>query len=353
MAEMKKKGRCWKGYKPKPGAKPYSKGSCIPEEKKMRKVNPWAVCTASTGREDKAKYERCVKAVKKESYNPVEDAEAADFGGKPLVSNPIRPKGDNLVRMKKKGKIKEGAKEDYKKADSDKRAQATFNRVMPHETGSELDKAINKHSFAKGYAMSARETAKKKKVNEGPDPRSKLGKIQHDDATAWIRRKNAEDAEKVGGYTKLRKIRNDQQKAKANNTQGQNKVEEATDEDRMRAAMEDDARVRKLKGKKPTPKALRRIPGTDKYVKEGAKEDYKKSDSDERAHDTFDRAEPFERRPYTHNSANTADKHDFARDRGESSRQPKKIRGRKETEREQNARRKYLKSTIKIRRRDR
>lgn len=29
---MKKKpNRCWKGYKPKPGAKPYSKGSCIKE----------------------------------------------------------------------------------------------------------------------------------------------------------------------------------------------------------------------------------------------------------------------------------------------------------------------------------
>lgn len=23
-----KKGRCWKGYKPVPGKKPYSKGSC-------------------------------------------------------------------------------------------------------------------------------------------------------------------------------------------------------------------------------------------------------------------------------------------------------------------------------------
>jgi hypothetical protein len=27
----KKKGRCWKGYKPTPGKKPYSKGSCIKE----------------------------------------------------------------------------------------------------------------------------------------------------------------------------------------------------------------------------------------------------------------------------------------------------------------------------------
>ena len=26
--------------------------------------NPWAICTASVGREDKAKYERCIKSVK-------------------------------------------------------------------------------------------------------------------------------------------------------------------------------------------------------------------------------------------------------------------------------------------------
>jgi hypothetical protein len=28
-------------------------------------VNPWAVCTSSVGREDKNKYEKCVKGVKK------------------------------------------------------------------------------------------------------------------------------------------------------------------------------------------------------------------------------------------------------------------------------------------------
>jgi hypothetical protein len=30
-AKQKKKGRCWKGYKPTPGKEPYSKGSCMPE----------------------------------------------------------------------------------------------------------------------------------------------------------------------------------------------------------------------------------------------------------------------------------------------------------------------------------
>lgn len=37
------------------------------------KYNPWAVCTAAVGREDKSKYEKCVKGVKKQ-----EDAEESD-----------------------------------------------------------------------------------------------------------------------------------------------------------------------------------------------------------------------------------------------------------------------------------
>ena len=35
-------------------------------KKKGKKVNPWAVCTKSVGREDEEKYEKCVKDVKKE-----------------------------------------------------------------------------------------------------------------------------------------------------------------------------------------------------------------------------------------------------------------------------------------------
>jgi len=31
--------------------------------------NPWAICTASVGREDKEKYEKCVKSVKKQNKN--------------------------------------------------------------------------------------------------------------------------------------------------------------------------------------------------------------------------------------------------------------------------------------------
>lgn len=35
-------------------------------EKKKKENNPWAICTASVGREDKEKYEKCVMSVKGE-----------------------------------------------------------------------------------------------------------------------------------------------------------------------------------------------------------------------------------------------------------------------------------------------
>jgi hypothetical protein len=39
------------------------------EKGKKWKYNPWAVCSSSVGREDKEKYERCVKKVKRQKGN--------------------------------------------------------------------------------------------------------------------------------------------------------------------------------------------------------------------------------------------------------------------------------------------
>jgi hypothetical protein len=33
--------RCWDGYKPKPGKKPYSPGSCVKEEEQIEEVAAW------------------------------------------------------------------------------------------------------------------------------------------------------------------------------------------------------------------------------------------------------------------------------------------------------------------------
>ena len=45
-----------------------------PEKRKSREdleeeKNPWAICTDSVGREDKEKYEKCVKSVKKQNQD--------------------------------------------------------------------------------------------------------------------------------------------------------------------------------------------------------------------------------------------------------------------------------------------
>lgn len=41
------------------------------KKKKHWRYNPWAVCTESTGREDKDKYERCVHHLKKQQSSVV------------------------------------------------------------------------------------------------------------------------------------------------------------------------------------------------------------------------------------------------------------------------------------------
>lgn len=35
LTRLNEKSRCWKGYKPTPGKKPFSKGSCVKEAKKL------------------------------------------------------------------------------------------------------------------------------------------------------------------------------------------------------------------------------------------------------------------------------------------------------------------------------
>jgi len=51
----------------KPASDKWSKKQeiVLEEEDEEEKNNPWAICTAQVGREDKEKYERCVKSVKK------------------------------------------------------------------------------------------------------------------------------------------------------------------------------------------------------------------------------------------------------------------------------------------------
>jgi len=60
----------------------------VPDKKK----NPYAICTASVGRKDMNKYERCVKSVKKESI-----AVIAEACWKGWVQKGLKKKGNRMV----------------------------------------------------------------------------------------------------------------------------------------------------------------------------------------------------------------------------------------------------------------
>jgi hypothetical protein len=70
-AGLKNQQRCWVNPRTGEVITKNSQFEEIREREKLKKIvneeknNPWAICTAQVGREDKEKYERCVKSVKK------------------------------------------------------------------------------------------------------------------------------------------------------------------------------------------------------------------------------------------------------------------------------------------------
>lgn len=68
-----------------------------PLEEETTKNNPWAICTSSVGREDKAKYEACVKDVKKEKGID-ENVQEADMEEEGLTE--IEQAVDDMVKEK-------------------------------------------------------------------------------------------------------------------------------------------------------------------------------------------------------------------------------------------------------------
>jgi len=84
-----------------------------------RENNPWAICTAQVGREDKAKYERCVKKVKLENYSQ-DKKDAME-----LHASENRPTGEDL--------------EDHPRAKKDRaRAKAGIRRLRRKENSSRI-----------------------------------------------------------------------------------------------------------------------------------------------------------------------------------------------------------------------
>jgi len=113
--KKKKKGR---GYMDYNLAK--AEGEILERKKKKKKaklkkkVNPWAVCTTSVGREDADKYERCVKDVKKQNNIKKESLKESKVTKNPDVDRDL---GD----LQEKNTIKDHYS---------KRAERLFDRLM-------------------------------------------------------------------------------------------------------------------------------------------------------------------------------------------------------------------------------
>lgn len=65
------------------------------------KVNPWAVCTASTGRSDKTKYERCVMDVKKKE-GMHEEVEVTKYKNKLIIKKSVDNMSTEKIAITKK-----------------------------------------------------------------------------------------------------------------------------------------------------------------------------------------------------------------------------------------------------------
>ena len=119
-------------------------------KKKKKKYNPWAVCTASVGRENKKKYEDCVMGVKKklkEGKNPYEYLIESKM--EEIVENNLSPKmtkgeilsiiAEKKMRMKKPiGKstmIGGEMGEDTKTAPAPSRTTETQPKTKPSHPG--------------------------------------------------------------------------------------------------------------------------------------------------------------------------------------------------------------------------
>jgi hypothetical protein len=145
------------GYGVNPGKTPglYQDGMDegeVSEENKKSKYNPFAICTASVGRKDKVKYERCVKDVKKsvkEGKNPLQPI--VENAIERIIEKHISPKitkGDLLRTLSEQGIIRKPIKN---------------NLFQPN---SKMDKPIGKlYTLTKSEAM---EQSTKTKEKEAP-----------------------------------------------------------------------------------------------------------------------------------------------------------------------------------------
>jgi|GEM_PF-2126482 len=128
--ELNKAGRCWEGYEPTPGKKPYSKGSCRKIKKsqyKIKEMNPLSTSYESGGKMQKTSHQRLIKALackckEKESLKKTISAmaiESGEYKGESLDSHHHNRIGNEYRGMAKQAHMegnKSKAREYHEKA---------------------------------------------------------------------------------------------------------------------------------------------------------------------------------------------------------------------------------------------
>jgi hypothetical protein len=141
--------------------KHYANG--IVDMNEEKKVNPWAVCHASTGPEKDAKFERCVKKVKKKQGMKEEDLP----GNQDVLDSNKNGKLDSedfkILRKKKVKKARESLAErilNELEASTLKSYRAKAMKQDPTETSMKREKGISKASTKITKAAQGKNTKK-------------------------------------------------------------------------------------------------------------------------------------------------------------------------------------------------
>lgn len=165
-------------------AKDIVKGFFTVKEGETKENNPWAICTASVGRDDKEKYEACVMDVKKklnmeniteEEHGKLRSVKVTYSNGETQgVSMAAHLTDDEILNYFKIGKVfnlgKNGVEDNLQKVTKVEildKTPMTTESVRPRMTKSEFEKVIKESSDTyfktfSGAVQYAREMAEKK-----------------------------------------------------------------------------------------------------------------------------------------------------------------------------------------------
>ena len=143
----KKKGRCWKGYKPTPGKTPYSKGSCMKESVfQAYRMLGSLISEVATGSEDELEKGKKGTMPKNFSVKSGDKSEAGGLTAKGVARYRAANPGSKLKTAvtTKPSKLKKGSKSAKRRKSFCARMSGMKKRLTSAKTANDPDSRINK-----------------------------------------------------------------------------------------------------------------------------------------------------------------------------------------------------------------